>query len=102
MKIIYEKDAINVVHKAIYEFFDFCDDDEESPMTHEDMRLLEINKAISTQIKELPSAQPDVVRCKDCKHRDPEDKKCDCGHDIMWQLPRQDDWYCADAERRTE
>ena len=40
-----------------------------------------------------------IVRCKDCKHRDPEDKKCDCGHDIEWQLPRQDDWYCADGER---
>ena len=40
-----------------------------------------------------------IVRCKECKHRDPEDKKCDCGHDIEWQLPRQDDWYCADGER---
>jgi len=45
-------------------------------------------------------AQPKIVRCCDCKHRDPEDKKCDCGHDIQWQLPRQDDWFCADAERR--
>ena len=40
-----------------------------------------------------------VVRCKDCKHRDPEDKKCDCGHDIQWQLPRSDEWFCADGER---
>ena len=47
---------------------------------------------------ELPPAQPEIIRCKDCKHRDPEDKKCDCGHDIEWQLPRQDDWFCADAE----
>ena len=39
-----------------------------------------------------------VVYCKDCKHRDPEDRKCDCGHDIQWQLPRQDNWYCADGE----
>lgn len=53
-------------------------------------------------ISELPSAQPEIVRCKDCEHRDPEDKKCDCGHAILWQLPRQDDWYCADAERRTD
>ena len=45
-------------------------------------------------------AQPEIIYCKDCKHRDPEDKKCDCGHDIQWQLPRQDDWFCADAERR--
>ena len=45
---------------------------------------------------------PEIVRCGECKHRDPEDKKCDCGHDIIWQLPRGDDWYCADAERRTD
>lgn len=42
----------------------------------------------------------DIVRCKECKHRDPEDKKCDCGHDIIWQLPRNDNWFCADGERR--
>ena len=45
---------------------------------------------------------PEIVRCGECRHRDPEDKKCDCGHDIIWQLPRGDDWYCADSERRTE
>lgn len=44
----------------------------------------------------------EVVRCKDCKHRDPEDKKCDCGHGIIWQLPRDDNWFCADGERRTD
>ena len=44
----------------------------------------------------------EVVRCKDCKHRDPEDHKCDCGHDIQWQLPRSDNWFCADGERRDD
>ena len=43
-----------------------------------------------------------VVRCKDCKHRDPEDKKCDCGHAIQWQLPRDDDWFCSDGERKDD
>lgn len=52
------------------------------------------------QIKKLPVTE--IVRCGECKHRDPEDKKCDCGHGIIWQLPRDDDWYCADAERKTE
>lgn len=42
----------------------------------------------------------ELVRCKDCIYRDPEDKKCDCGHDIVWQLPRDDNWFCADGERR--
>ena len=40
----------------------------------------------------------ELVRCKECKHRDPEDKKCDCGHGIAWNLPRPDDWFCPDAE----
>jgi hypothetical protein len=35
----------------------------------------------------------EIVRCKECRHRDPEDHKCDCGHDIIWQLPRDDKWY---------
>ncbi len=43
-----------------------------------------------------------IIRCKDCKHRDPEDKKCDCGHGIIWQLPRDDNWFCADGERETD
>ena len=51
--------AIDEVHGAIYEFFDICDDDEESPMTYLDNKLLEINKAISGRIKSLPSAQPE-------------------------------------------
>ncbi len=42
----------------------------------------------------------EIVRCKDCKHRDPEDGRCDSGHDIRWNLPRQDDWFCKDGERR--
>ena len=42
----------------------------------------------------------ELIRCKYCKHRDPEDHKCDCGHDIQWQLPREDNWFCADGEKR--
>lgn len=57
---------------------------------------------VDVWMNEVPIAQQEIVRCKDCKHRDTEDRKCDCGHDIMWQLPRQDEWYCADAERRTD
>lgn len=59
--------AIYAVHKSILDFFYICDDDEESPMTYKDERLLELNKAITTQIKAVPSAQPDIIRCKDCR-----------------------------------
>lgn len=43
-----------------------------------------------------------VVRCKDCKHRDPEDLKCDCG-----ELERagcifsvSDNYFCAHGEKK--
>ena len=44
-----------------------------------------------------------VVRCKDCVHRDPEDKRCDCGgHEwfVGKIVPVADDFYCADGERK--
>lgn len=42
----------------------------------------------------------ELVMCRNCKHRDPEDRKCDSGHAIQWQLPRPDNWFCADGERQ--
>lgn len=42
-----------------------------------------------------------VVRCRDCKHRDPEDRKCDCGGlEHAHMFPVSDDWFCADGERK--
>ena len=57
MDLIDRQAAIDEVHGAIYEFFDICDDDEEPPMTYQDKKLLEINKAITIRIKRLPSAE---------------------------------------------
>lgn len=66
--------AIDAVHKSIIDFFDICDDDEESPMTYKDEQLLKLNKAITTQIKAVPSEDVvEVVRCKDCIHYMPYD-----------------------------
>ena len=59
------------------------------------------HRQLAAWLRELQERRkaPEIITCGECKHRDPEDKKCDCGHDIIWQLPRGDDWYCADAER---
>ena len=46
-------------------------------------------------LTELPSAQPDIIHCGECKHRDPEDHKCDCGHDIRCLLAELFDDTCA-------
>ncbi len=70
-------------------------------------------------IKALPSTQPELIRCKDCKHR-PIATRADEG--VLWgfsvefpdeRCPLQcedgwynyypkDDFYCANAERRTD
>ena len=41
-----------------------------------------------------------VVRCKDCIHRDPEDKKCDCSFQARGGiLPMDDDDSCSYGEK---
>lgn len=66
---------------------------------HQTDKQLGVNWCINT-LKDMPPVTPIHDNCKDCSHRDPEDKKCDCGHDILWQLPREDNWYCADFKKR--
>ena len=105
--------AIDAVHKSIFDFFDICDDDEESPMTHKDEVLLEINKAITTQIKDLPSAEPEIIRCKDCQYQEKffhKDARRKGGGYYIYgcELSEEyshvclDDDFCSRAERRIE
>lgn len=74
---------------------------------------------IGDYLERLPSAQPELIRCKDCKHR-PIATRADEG--VLWgfsvefpdeRCPLQcedgwynhypkDDFYCANAERRTD
>ena len=68
----------------------------------EQQQIINSLKSDLQETLKVVSEQSNVIRCKDCKHRDPEDGKCDSGHGIQWQLPRPDDWFCADGEPRTE
>ena len=67
-------------------------------------------------LKALPSAQPEIIRCKDCRHRIVNDHYgekgylnikgyCELDTGDPFELGRNaenDDWFCADAERRTD
>lgn len=46
------------------------------------------------RLKKLPSAQPEIIRCKDCKHWDGVDT-CDVIDAPVW-----DNDFCSMAERR--
>lgn len=50
-------------------------------------------------LKQVPSAQPEIIRCKDCKYRDENWRRVS----VRW-LPCMDvrtgsNWYCGSAER---
>ena len=47
----------------------------------------------------LPSTQPEIIRCKDCKYNT-YSKKC-LQPDSFFLVPA-DDFYCGYAERRTD
>lgn len=53
-------------------------------------------------LKELPSAQPEIIRCKDCKYSDENWRRVS----VRW-LPCMDvrtgsNWFCGSAERKGE
>lgn len=63
---------------------------------------------IQIGLKKLPSAQPEIVRCKDCMHygtyyRGNESEPV-ITHLCKWRLDRtmEPDDYCSHAERRTD
>lgn len=49
-------------------------------------------------IVDLPSAQPEIIRCKDCRYTD-EDGVCQSSKGLAIQ---DDDDFCSHAERREE
>lgn len=71
-----------------------------------------IVSALQEIIRELPSAQPEIIRCKDCKHQEKffhEDRRRkDGGHYIYgceladgYSHVCLDDDFCSRGERRT-
>ena len=59
------------------------------------VKIMDIAKSI---IIASPSAQPEIIRCKDCKHYN-------AGFECLiegYGIERDEDWYCGDAERRED
>lgn len=69
-----------------------------------DIHPLDYNgQGIVERIKAIPAADVvEVVRCKDCIHRDPEDRKCDCGGQERQgcPLPVRGSYFCAYGKRK--
>lgn len=56
-------------------------------------------------LEKLPSPEPQIIRCKDCKNWDTtwtNDFSPNYHYCPMVDCVRKEDWFCADAERKTE
>ena len=60
-------------------------------------------KGLEKRLRALPSAQPEIIRCRDCKHyadnRVPQEQMCVCDIDGDRWSP---DSYCSFAEREED
>ena len=69
-----------------------------------------INRAVTKEaarwgVEELLSAQPEIIRCKECEHWDTSwqnDYAPNYHYCPLVDGTRRDDFYCADAEMRGE
>lgn len=82
----------------------FCDNTPESfsRLSYGDKcRVDEIDNAIAVLVN-LPPAQQEIIRCKDCRYNDLEEQTATTRWlpciDAAWP----DDWFCGCAERRKE
>jgi hypothetical protein len=56
---------------------------------------------IRGRIAELPSAQPEIIRCKDCKYYTPVTAHCEIRGKGLYLIRGMED-FCSRAERRAD
>lgn len=62
-----------------------------------------VRKSYEDVIRELPSAEPEIIKCKDCKFYSPMNRETKTGIcNLTMHQNFGDNWFCAGAERRTE
>ena len=57
----------------------------------------DFRKDIVTEIRRRLEEQPEIVRCKNCKHWDTYNVECMKRHH---PVPPYDNWFCADGVKR--
>lgn len=66
-----------------------------------DANFLDGLKTAKKLIKELPSVQPEIIRCKDCKWCEDADGLM-CKNPASWVVATDYDFGCVCAERRQD
>ena len=71
-------------------------------MTKDEIAQRALNSAKATMIrivKQLPSAQPEIIRCKDCKYWTKQEDSLQ-GRCALFGIYPTGRWYCANAKKK--
>lgn len=64
---------------------------------------VEVKYFVVDMLEKLPSAQPEIIRCKDCKFYSPMNRETKTGIcNLIMHQNFGDNWFCAGAERRPD
>lgn len=106
-ELIYKQDAIDLVKEVCDAIMSGCDshyDPETEDEVYNDIlevdAILKCNKEIRIALANLPSAQPEIVRCKDCKWGREVCGNIECFVDSNIPLEYHGyEWFCPNGER---
>ena len=92
--------AINLLKNLEQSLDDYCELNDEGKTA---FRMAITALELFGNSEQLTSAQPEIIRCKECKYGvQDEDKRWFC-RSLGCQIGNEDgSGYCADAERRTD
>ena len=72
------------------------------PADEEIFKAQEVYADCIKTIEQLPAAQPEIIRCKDCKYMIDTGDNLMCDNAKGWVVATTSDFGCVLAERRTE
>lgn len=100
-ELIYKQDAIDLVKEVCDAIMSGCDshyDPETEDEVYNDIlevdAILKCNKEIRIALANLPSAEPEIIHCKNCKHRESND--CPMYYEEWIEIDEGDGYFDTD------
>lgn len=96
-----KRDCVDLAERVSATFYD----QEYEEWTQQTVTIADVLDSVCDDYTVLPSAQPEIVRCKDCQwwERDSQPRYHSDEHPcIIVEMATSPEWFCADGERREE
>ena len=96
------KDVCGAIMSGCESWYDPDVEDEVYKDILEVNAILKCNKEIRIALRNMPSAQPKIIRCKDCKFQDEGYRRIAVRWLPCMEMRTGGNWFCGSAERRDD